>query len=128
MFNSARCKSRTKFLSYLEREYGLASCTASTVSCGWNGGHICHAIVQLLPVGSSIQVLQEWRPLFEPFEPPETWADFPDERCRLFYLLKKYEIPGVVFLSGDVHHADLNARPHICEDLVDKCGGIGKIF
>ena len=33
----------------------------------------------------------------------EAWSAMPDERQRLFDLIKKFEATGVVFLSGDRH-------------------------
>jgi alkaline phosphatase D len=38
----------------------------------------------------------------------EKWANFPRARARLFELLKKVGTPGVVFVSGDRHFAELS--------------------
>ncbi|MGJ3241772.1 MAG: alkaline phosphatase D family protein [Opitutales bacterium] len=50
---------------------------------------------------SSIQVI----PVQHRFE---KWANFPLERQRLFDLIRKTRAEGVLFLSGDRHHAELS--------------------
>jgi alkaline phosphatase D len=58
-------------------------------------------------IGSGIQVVQdydidtEW----------EGWGDSPLERQRLFDLIREMRIPGVVFVSGDMHFAELSRHP-----------------
>ncbi len=58
-------------------------------------------------IGSGIQVVQdydidaEW----------EGWGDSPLERERLFALIREMRIPGVVFVSGDMHFAELSRHP-----------------
>jgi len=47
-------------------------------------------------IGSSIQLLAE-------FTGWETWANYPQERLRLFQLLGRYQREPVVIISGDVH-------------------------
>ncbi|BET68009.1 alkaline phosphatase D family protein [Opitutales bacterium ASA1] len=42
----------------------------------------------------------------------ETFALFPDERARILRFIRDHDIPGVVFLSGDVHFTEL-ARTEI---------------
>jgi len=37
----------------------------------------------------------------------ESWANFPLERKRMFGLIKSAKASGVIFISGDVHHAEL---------------------
>jgi alkaline phosphatase D len=37
----------------------------------------------------------------------ESWGNFPADRQRLINLIGKYRAPGVIFLSGDVHMAEL---------------------
>ena len=52
-------------------------------------------------IGSSIQVVandHHW----------EKWGNFPHERERLFELIERTEAAGVIFLSGDRHHAELS--------------------
>jgi alkaline phosphatase D len=39
----------------------------------------------------------------------ESWGAFPYERERMIHLIEKYQVPGVIFLSGDVHFAELSA-------------------
>lgn len=38
----------------------------------------------------------------------EKWANFPIARQRIFNLLQKYKTPGVLFLSGDRHMAEIS--------------------
>jgi alkaline phosphatase D len=58
-------------------------------------------------IGSGIQVVQdydidtEW----------EGWGDSPLERERLFGLIRDLDVPGVVFVSGDMHFAELSRHP-----------------
>jgi alkaline phosphatase D len=51
-------------------------------------------------IGSGIQVLNDWRP-------SENWGRFPSERARLLRLLSDSNATGVLFISGDVHFAEL---------------------
>jgi len=41
----------------------------------------------------------------------EYWANFPNERRRLFNLIRKTKASGVVFLSGDRHLSELSRLP-----------------
>jgi len=52
-------------------------------------------------IASSIQILPE-------FSGWESWANFPNERYRLFSLLKKLNTSGVFFISGDMHWSELS--------------------
>jgi len=36
----------------------------------------------------------------------ESWGHFPNAKKRLLSMLKRYNPPGLVFLTGDVHHAE----------------------
>ncbi|MCW3125520.1 MAG: alkaline phosphatase family protein [Bacteroidetes bacterium] len=40
----------------------------------------------------------------------ETWGNFPREQERMFDLIKSTRAEGVVFMSGDVHYAELSVR------------------
>lgn len=40
----------------------------------------------------------------------ETWSNFPREQQRMFDLIRDTRAEGVVFISGDVHYAELSAR------------------
>jgi alkaline phosphatase D len=57
---------------------------------------------ELTLVASSYQVLPDEHP-------NETWGNFPLARQRLFDLLARPEVPGVVLLSGDRHFAELSS-------------------
>ena len=52
-------------------------------------------------IGSSIQLVPE-------FSGWESWANFPDERRRLFSLLKKLGTNGVFVISGDTHWSEIS--------------------
>ncbi len=56
---------------------------------------------ELRIIGSSIQVLSDEHPF-------EMWGNFPDERQRLFELLRRCEASGVVILSGDRHLGEIS--------------------
>lgn len=38
----------------------------------------------------------------------EAWANFPQEQARMLELIKKTRANGVIFLSGDVHYAEIS--------------------
>ncbi len=40
----------------------------------------------------------------------EGWCEFPTEQRRLFDLIKKHQVPGVVFASGDQHWAEISKK------------------
>ena len=52
-------------------------------------------------IGSSVQLLPE-------FSGWESWANFPEERSRLFSLLRKLDSKGVVIISGDTHWSEIS--------------------
>lgn len=52
-------------------------------------------------VGSSIQVLSDEHPY-------EKWSNFPEERQRLYELIRKTEASGVILLSGDRHLGEIS--------------------
>jgi alkaline phosphatase D len=59
-------------------------------------------------IGSGIQVT--------PFQKPvqEAWSLYPESRQRLFDLLSKHRVPGVILLSGDVHYSEVLRVPTEC--------------
>ena len=58
-------------------------------------------------IGSGVQVVQDYDIDLE----WEGWGDSPHERDRLFDLVRALRIPGVVFVSGDMHFAELTRHP-----------------
>ena len=60
-------------------------------------------------IGSGIQVINDYD--IEPQPEWEGWEDSPLERQRLFDLIRGLGIPGVVFVSGDMHFAELTRHP-----------------
>ncbi|WP_417624172.1 alkaline phosphatase D family protein [Paremcibacter congregatus] len=40
----------------------------------------------------------------------EAWSNFPHERQRLIDLIRKYQVEGVIFISGDTHWAELSCQ------------------
>jgi alkaline phosphatase D len=53
--------------------------------------------------GSSLQVLAD-------FTGWEAWANFPHDHQRLIDLIRRKHANGVVFLSGDIHYAELSKQ------------------
>jgi alkaline phosphatase D len=51
--------------------------------------------------GSSVQVLAD-------FTGWESWANFAHDQQRLFDLIRRKRANGIVFLSGDIHYAELS--------------------
>jgi alkaline phosphatase D len=67
----------------------------------WLERELANSTAQVHLIGSSIQVVaQEHR--------FEKWANFPAARERLFRLIGQTRAPGVVFISGDRHIAELS--------------------
>ena len=66
----------------------------------WLGGQLKDSRASIHVVVSSIQVLTT-NPVIE------SWGHFPRERERLLRLLNG--VPGLVILSGDVHHAEISS-------------------
>lgn len=52
-------------------------------------------------IASSLQLLPE-------FTGWEAWANFPGDRQRLFDLIKKHKVNGVVLVSGDTHWGEVS--------------------
>ena len=52
-------------------------------------------------IGSSLQLLPE-------FTGWESWANFPKDRARLLSLIKKYQVNGVIIISGDTHWGEMS--------------------
>jgi alkaline phosphatase D len=70
--------------------------------------------VDVVVIGSSIQVHAETQKLVDGlFEGVESWNEFPNEKKRLLDLVERSRA-RVVFLSGDVHHAEIIASPPRC--------------
>ncbi|MEM5514549.1 alkaline phosphatase D family protein [Pseudoalteromonas sp. AS84] len=52
-------------------------------------------------IASSLQLLPD-------FTGWESWANFPEDRNRLFALIKKHKVNGVVIISGDTHWGEIS--------------------
>ncbi len=52
-------------------------------------------------IASSLQLLPE-------FTGWESWANFPRDRQRLFDLINKYQVNGVLIISGDTHWGEIS--------------------
>jgi len=52
-------------------------------------------------IASSLQLLPD-------FTGWESWANFPEDRNRLFTLIKKHKVNGVVIISGDTHWGEIS--------------------
>jgi len=56
---------------------------------------------QIKIIASSLQLLPE-------FTGWESWANFPKDRERLFNLIKKHKVNGVIIISGDTHWGEIS--------------------
>jgi len=52
-------------------------------------------------IASSLQLLPD-------FTGWESWANFPEDRARLFSLIKKHKVNGVIIASGDTHWGEIS--------------------
>jgi alkaline phosphatase D len=59
---------------------------------------------ELRIIGSSIQVISDEHPF-------EKWGNFPEERERLYELIRKTGAGGVVIISGDRHLGEISLDP-----------------
>jgi alkaline phosphatase D len=67
----------------------------------WLEKELRESKAQVHLIGSSIQVIAEQHRF-------EKWANFPSERKRLLDVIAAARAPGVIFLSGDRHIAELS--------------------
>jgi alkaline phosphatase D len=58
-------------------------------------------------IGSGIQVIQD----YDIDQAWESWGDSPLQQQRLFRLIRELRVPGVIFVSGDMHFAELSRHP-----------------
>ena len=63
---------------------------------------------QQLSVPADIRIICSSIQLVPQFNGWEFWANFPDERKRLFSLLKRLGAKGVFIISGDTHWSELS--------------------
>jgi len=71
------------------------------VQWAWLENELRNSTAQLNIIASSIQVIPEQHGF-------EKWANFPNERERLFQLVRDTKAQGVVFLSGDRHLGEIS--------------------
>jgi len=64
-------------------------------------------------IGSGVQVVQD----YDIDTQWEGWGDSPLQRDRLFRAVRQKGIPGVVFVSGDMHFAELSRLANDAEGL-----------
>lgn len=60
----------------------------------------------------------------------ESWANFPHEQKRMLNLIRKTKAGGVLFLTGDVHHAEISklAEPDIYPVYDITASGLSSIW
>lgn len=68
----------------------------------WLEAELTNSTAQVHLIGSGLQFVSMGNVI------TEGWDNFPRERERLFQLISSTRAKGVVFLSGDVHFAELN--------------------
>ena len=62
-----------------------------------------------LKVPAEVRLIATSTPFVSSFTGSETWANLPLERARMIKLLHNTAANGVVFLSGDIHRAEISA-------------------
>ncbi|MEZ4883661.1 MAG: alkaline phosphatase D family protein [Chitinophagales bacterium] len=67
----------------------------------WLESELQNSTAQLHIIGNGIQIIPEEHNY-------EKWANFPNERQRLFDLIKKTQAKGVILLSGDRHIGEIS--------------------
>lgn len=67
----------------------------------WLEKELRNSKAQVNLIASGIQIIPEEHQY-------EKWANFPKARQRLFDLIAKTKVPGVIFLSGDRHFAEIS--------------------
>eukprot|EP01117_Protostelium_nocturnum_P010183 TRINITY_DN3641_c0_g1_i1.p1 TRINITY_DN3641_c0_g1~~TRINITY_DN3641_c0_g1_i1.p1 ORF type:complete len:454 (-),score=134.57 TRINITY_DN3641_c0_g1_i1:153-1514(-) len=67
----------------------------------WLEEELKNSDAQINLIASGTQVLPWDKPL------QEKWSHYPIARQKLFDLINQYKVPGVIFLSGDVHYAEM---------------------
>lgn len=80
----------------------------------WLEGELKNSDANVHLIASSIQVVPYMHAYLEPLLQVESWNRFPRSRERLFDLLRRLEVSGVIFLSGDVHYAEISEAPVGC--------------
>jgi alkaline phosphatase D len=94
----------------------------------WLGEELARTGANLIILGSSIQFVSEQHRF-------EKWANFPKAKDRMLELLKTVRAQGVVFISGDRHHAEISCLPEglvgyplydITSSGITEGGGVGK--
>lgn len=67
----------------------------------WLEKELCKP-AKLRIICSSLQIVPE-------FNGWEAWANMPHERERLFHMIAKHKVQGVIFISGDTHWAEFSS-------------------
>jgi len=67
----------------------------------WLAQQLANPGAELIVIGSSIQVLANQHRF-------EKWGNFPKAQARLFQVIRESGARGVIFVSGDRHHAEIS--------------------
>jgi alkaline phosphatase D len=89
---------------YHRENPGETSDTLGETQWKWLEKELSESKAQLHFIVSGIQVLPDQHPF-------EKWSNFPTARKRLFQLIQRCQTPGVLFLSGDRHTAEISKFP-----------------
>jgi hypothetical protein len=78
----------------------------------WLEAQLSNSKARLHFIGTGIQFVEDdWNSIVHSLSRGhshgESWGLFPEERQRMINLLAKHKVPGVIFLSGDIHFAEL---------------------
>lgn len=63
---------------------------------------------QELKKPAAVKVIASSLQLIPDFTGWESWANFPEDRARLFALIKKHQVNGVIIISGDTHWGEIS--------------------
>ena len=75
---------------------------------GMLGGAQWQWLEQELARPADLRIIATSTPFVSSFTGSETWANLPRERARLIELIRKSEANGTIFISGDIHRAELS--------------------
>lgn len=67
---------------------------------------------QELKKPAAVKVIASSLQLIPDFTGWESWANFPEDRARLFALIKKHQVNGVIIISGDTHWGEMSRYQH----------------
>lgn len=92
-------------LRYLKQKPGADSSMLGEEQWAWLEKELLESEARLNIIGSSIQFLSRKKLA-------ENWAEFPSDQKRMWNLLEKQGKYNTIFISGDIHSAELLGAPY----------------